>query len=87
MKKLMIALVVLVGVGFVAKRFGPKFENVDWEKRFASLPDNAPPKWMFRNISDIRDHTDRILGLLENRSADTQLVEHASPSGTASGAI
>ena len=25
------------------------------------MPDNAPPKWMFRNITAIRENTDRIL--------------------------
>lgn len=71
MKKFLIAVLVLVGIGFVAKRFGPKLENVDWEKRFASMPENAPPKWMFRNISEIHDNTDRILEVLEKVSADS----------------
>lgn len=70
MKKLIIAAMVLAGIGFLVKRFGPKFENVDWEKCFESMPDNAPPKWMFRNISEIHDNTDRILELLETRSAN-----------------
>lgn len=26
-------------------------------------PDNAPPKWVFRNITAIRENTDRILEL------------------------
>jgi hypothetical protein len=68
MKKFLIAAAVLVGLGILAKRFGPKFENIDWEKRFESMPDNAPPKWMFRNISEIHDYTERILELLERRS-------------------
>ena len=68
MKRLVFALVVLGGIAFLAKRFGPKFSNVDWEKRFESMPDNAPPKWMFRNISEIHDNTERILELLEPRS-------------------
>jgi hypothetical protein len=29
------------------------------------MPDNAPPKWMFHNITAIRDNTERILQLLE----------------------
>jgi hypothetical protein len=28
------------------------------------MPGNAPPKWMFRNITAIRENTDRILQLL-----------------------
>jgi len=23
-------------------------QNLDWEKRFERMPENAPPKWMFR---------------------------------------
>ena len=50
----------------MARRFGgPMMRHVDWEKRFERMPDNAPPKWMFRNISAIRENTDRILELLE----------------------
>jgi hypothetical protein len=30
------------------------------------MPDDAPPKWIFRNISAIRENTDRILQLLES---------------------
>ena len=70
MKKLVTAVLVLAGIAFLAKRFGSKFQNVDWEKRFASMPDNAPPKWMFRNITEIHDNTDRILELLETRDLE-----------------
>ena len=67
MKKLIVAVAALIGVGFLAKRFVPKFGDVDWGQRFAAMPDNAPPKWMFRNISEIHDNTERILELLEGR--------------------
>jgi hypothetical protein len=78
MKKLVIAAAVLVGIGLLAQRFGPKLANVDWEKRFESMPDNAPPKWMFRNISEIHDNTDRILELVEDRgeeASEPKMVE------------
>jgi hypothetical protein len=35
------------------------------------MPDNAPPKWMCRNITAIRENTDRILGLLESGRAES----------------
>lgn len=70
MKKLLIVVAVVAGVGFVVKRFAPKVGEIDWEKRFEAMPDNAPPKWMFRNISSIRENTDRILELIEDRSAE-----------------
>ena len=32
-----------------------------------SMPDTAPPKWMFTNITAVRENTDRILEILETR--------------------
>lgn len=68
MKKLVITAAVLGGAAYLAKRFASACTNVDWEKRFESMPDNAPPKWMFRNISEIHDNTERILAMLERRA-------------------
>jgi hypothetical protein len=68
MKKALVFAAVcagLAGLGALAKRFGPKMADIDWQKRFEAMPDNAPPKWMFRNITAIRENTDRILQLLE----------------------
>ncbi len=67
MKKVLVAAAVLVGVGVLAaRRLGPKMASIDWEKRLEAMPDNSPPKWMFRNITAIRENTDRILELLES---------------------
>jgi hypothetical protein len=30
------------------------------------MPEDAPPKWIFRNVTAIRENTDRILQLLES---------------------
>jgi len=68
-KKIIITLVVFVGAGLILKRFMPSMGSVDWEQKFARMPDNAPPKWMFRNIGEIHDNTDRIIELLENAPA------------------
>ena len=65
MKKVLVFAVMLVGLAVLAKRFGPNMQNMDWEKRFERMPDNAPPKWIFRNVTAIRENTDRILQLLE----------------------
>jgi hypothetical protein len=71
MKKVIVAAAVLAAVGAVAARvFGPKMASIDWEKRFEAMPGNAPPKWMFRNITAIRENTDRILELLESGHAE-----------------
>ena len=41
------------------------------------MPGNTRPKWMFRNITAIRENTDRILGLLE--SGQSEPVRAAPP--------
>jgi hypothetical protein len=64
-KGLLLFAAVLVGLVILAKRFGSKMANIDWEERFERMPDNAPPKWMFRNITAIRENTDRILEVLD----------------------
>ncbi len=81
MKKLLITAVAVVGLGVVLKRFAPKFENVDWEQRFARMPDRSPRRWMFRNISGIRDNTERIIELLEIRASEqaSERVEEGPP--------
>jgi hypothetical protein len=70
MKKVLVFAAVLAGLGALARLLGPKMGNIDWEKRFAAMPDTSPPKWMFRNITAIRENTDRILDLLESGRAE-----------------
>ena len=66
LKKVLVVGAALAGLAVAARRFsGPMMQHVDWERRFERMPDNAPPKWMFRKISAIRENTDRILELLE----------------------
>lgn len=65
MKKALIFLAVLVGLGVLLQRLASKFRDIDWEQKFESMPDNAPPKWMFRNVTAIRENTERIIELLE----------------------
>ena len=70
MKKLLVTAALFIGLGLVAKRLGTRMQNVDWEKKFEEMPDNAPPKWMFRNITAIRENTDRILEVLDADRSD-----------------
>jgi hypothetical protein len=74
MKKLLIVGGALTGAAFVAKRFASSSAGVDFERLVERMPENAPPKWIFRNISAIRENTDRILKLLES--------EHTSAGGS-----
>jgi hypothetical protein len=73
MKKALVLVAVLAGLAALGRLLGSRMQNIDWEKRIAALPDNAPPKWMFRNVTAIRENTERILRLLESeRSGSTQ---------------
>lgn len=65
MKKALIIGGAVAGAALLAKRLAPKMQSIDWEQRIAAMPDSAPPKWMFRNISAIRENSDRILELLK----------------------
>lgn len=58
---------LLVGLGLLVRRFG--------QTMFESMPDDAPPKWMFSNIAAIRENTDRILEILDR---DRPAAERAS---------
>jgi hypothetical protein len=65
MKKVLIGAGLAIGGAFLAKRVASGCHGFDFEKMIERMPEDAPPKWMFRNISAIRENTDRILRLLE----------------------
>ena len=65
MKKLIVAGGLIAAAGIVAKRLASS-EGFDFAQMIERMPDDAPPKWMFRNITAIRENTDRILELLES---------------------
>lgn len=69
MKKLLIvggAATGVAGAAFLAKRFASSSGGPDFERWVERMPENAPPKWIFRNVTAIRENTDRILQLLES---------------------
>ena len=78
MKKTLVAIGVIAGAVLVARRFAPMIGEIDWEQRFEAMPDNAPPKWMFRNISEIHDNTERILRLLEGGTTSLERTVESS---------
>ena len=49
----------------LAKRWAAS-GGLDFGQMIEHMPEDAPPKWMFRNITTIRENTDRILELLES---------------------
>ena len=66
MRGLLLVGAVAVGAGVCARRCVRGHGSFDFEKMIDRMPENAPPKWMFRNISAIRQNTERILELLES---------------------
>jgi hypothetical protein len=70
MRKPLVAIAVGLGLAFLVIRVRAQTRKVDWAKKFEAMPDNAPPKWLFRNISAIRENTERIIQLLEGAPPD-----------------
>jgi len=65
MIKALLAGAVVIGAVVVAKRHVLSRDGFDIESFIERMPDNAPPKWAFQNITAIRENTDRILELLD----------------------
>ncbi len=65
MKKLFIVGGLVAGAVVLARRRASSHGGFDFERMIERMPENAPPKWMFRNITAIRKNTERILQLLE----------------------
>ena len=80
MNRFVLLAALLVGCAALARRFGAKMRSVDWENVLERMPDNAPPKWMFRNIAAIRENTDRILELLDRDRPSTTGSDSAAVS-------
>jgi hypothetical protein len=67
MKKLLIVGGAVTAAAFLAKRRGLLSHGPDFERMVERMPENAPPRWIFSNVSAIRENTERILQLLEGQ--------------------
>ena len=65
-KRLLMIGGAVTGAALVAKRLASRSGGLDFGRLFERMPENAPPKLMFRNITAIRENTERILQLLES---------------------
>ncbi len=72
MKKLLIVGGALAGGALLAKRCASSRGGIDFGRMIERMPENAPPKWMFRNITAIRETTERILPLLQSEPAPAE---------------
>jgi hypothetical protein len=66
MKTVLIIGAVGVGVALLARRLAASRGAFDFEKILERMPDTARPKWMFLNITAIRENTEQILERLEH---------------------
>ena len=64
--KLLVGVALVAGAVVLAKRHALRRDGFDFETILERMPDNAPPKWAFQNITAIRENTDRILELLDS---------------------
>jgi hypothetical protein len=72
MKKLLIGAAAVTGAALLARRCASSCGGIDVERMIDRMPENAPPKWMFRNITAIRENTERILQLLQDERSEAR---------------
>ena len=72
MKKLILVGTVALGGALLARRAIRSCHDFDFEKMIERMPEDAPPKWMFRNITAIRVNSERILELLDAERTATE---------------
>ena len=64
-KRIAILVPALAGCVLLAKRRARRAGRTDFAKRMAAKPDGTPAKWIFDNVTAIRQNTERLLELLE----------------------
>ena len=69
MKRSLLIGAAALGAVLVARRFARGCASFDFEKMIERMPENSRPKWMFRNVTAIRENTERILELVEAERA------------------
>lgn len=69
MKRFLLIGAVVVGGALLAARGACRSGGLDFEKMVERMPEGARPKWLFRNITTIRENSERILELLEAERA------------------
>ena len=73
-------IVGITGAAILAKRMMSR-GGVDFERMIERMPENAPPKWIFRNVNAIRENTDH--GREEKLHRRKHREKNAVPIGSA----
>jgi hypothetical protein len=84
-KLLMIGAAVtgaVTGAALLAKRLASSAGGLDFERLIERMPENAPPKWIFHNVSAIRENTERILQVLEGERTSAGPEPTRDPAAT-----
>jgi hypothetical protein len=82
MKRIAVLIPIVAVAVLLAKWLGPRAGQFDFASRIAAMPDSAPPKWIFDNVTAIRANTDRILDLLQRQAtAEPEPPAPAVPGG------
>lgn len=68
--KLMKAAVIVAAGAMIMRFAGPRL-NARAERMFEEAPEDFPPKWMYLNVTAIRENTERILEALQREPAAT----------------
>jgi len=72
MKRSLLIGAVVLGGALLAARAVRHCGGFDFERMIERMPEDAPPKWMFRNVIAIRENSERILELLEAERTPTE---------------
>ena len=73
----MIIIGAIAAVSLLSRRAARGCGQFSFERMIERMPDDAPPKWMFQNISAIRANTEQILERLPaEQTAMTKSREH-----------
>jgi len=79
MRKALILAGAAVGLSLLARRLATMCGRCNFAEMVERMPEDAPPRWMFRNITGLRENTERSIELLSS----VETVPPAGPERTA----
>ena len=68
MKWLVLLLPAAVAAALIV-RHKAKGGRLDFEQMIQKMPEGAPPRWAYENVTAVRKNTERIIELLETEKA------------------
>jgi hypothetical protein len=74
MRKTAIIGLLAVAAVLIARSIRHRFAGLDWQRVIDQMPDDAPPKSMVDDVSEIRRNTERILESLGERVERTDVA-------------